>query len=151
MVTEETALPTSMEVQFVLLPPSGDLVPRTLTTSVRIDDEYDFAYQPELWDAVNKAVDPYRLQSTSVALDEGIWARVIDLDENQAALRPEEYPANVVAWTMMTVLGHESRRWFGTIALVGSEDEVTGLTASLTPRQLELIQQAHIKALQPRR
>ncbi|ONI91421.1 hypothetical protein ALI22I_08650 [Saccharothrix sp. ALI-22-I] len=65
-------------------------------------------------------------------LEEGIRAKVVDASEDTAASLPELYPPNPVAWAMLTVLGHPARRWFGTTAPVGTEDE-DGITASLTP------------------
>ncbi|SES00858.1 hypothetical protein SAMN05216188_11982 [Lentzea xinjiangensis] len=134
-------------VLFVLVEPTGKLVRRRVSGRV-VDDGWGGNFQPELWAAVAAAVDPHRGLVNGVALVEGMWAKVVDVSEDAAALLSDLYPPNPVAWTMLTALGHPARRWFGTIALLGTENE-DGVTASLTPDQLDLISMPTARPFNP--
>jgi hypothetical protein len=59
---------------------------------------------------------------------------------------PLSFPPNPVAQAVLTTLGHPYRRWAGTIAIVGNENE-HGITASLTAEQSDIVGKAHGLAL----
>lgn len=127
-------------VTYAVITPSGTLQIRTVDNRVII--EWDTPYQVSLWAAVHQDVDPRHGEVNGVALADGMRAKVADA----AGYDPLSYPPNPVAQAVLTTLGHPSRRWAGTIAIVGNENE-HGITASLTAEQLDILGKAHRLAL----
>lgn len=75
--------------------------------------------------AVHAEVDPHRGAVNGVALDAGLRAKVADaaMPDPMTPGPPEQYPPNPVASAMLTTLGHAPARWFGVIAIVGTEND----------------------------
>jgi hypothetical protein len=133
-------------VTYVVITPAGELLTRTADGHVVVD-EWDSPYQESLWSAVHFDVDPLRGEVNGVALDAGLRAKVADaaMPDPMRPGPPEQYPPNPVASAMLTALGHAPVRWFGVIALVGTEDD-EGITASLTSEQLDIVARVHREA-----
>ncbi|MFD4254838.1 hypothetical protein [Amycolatopsis thermoflava] len=128
-------------VSFVVIAPDGTLTVRRVENRVCLD-EWDTPYQETLWAAVRREVDPHHCAVNGMPLQDDLRVKVADL----AGQALDLYPSNLVASAVLTTLGHPPRYWFGTIVLVGAEDD-EGITASLTTDQMEIITKAHRLAM----
>lgn len=124
-------------VSYVVLSPDGLLQVRSVGGGAVAEDR-GARYQAMVRALVCRDVDPYRGTVHGVDLPAGLRATVAD----RAGSVPRLYPLNPVASAVLTTLGHPPRRWWGTIALVGTEGE-NGPTAPLTVHQFTVISKAH--------
>lgn len=135
--------PQAEEVRFAVLTPDGRLVIHSAPGQAH-DTAWGF-YQDDLWAAVRAEVDPHGGDPhdgdlNGIELHAGMRAKLADAAMARTA--PARYPPNLVASVVLAILGHPPKAWYGTVAIVGTEDE-QGLTASLTGPQLELINHAY--------
>lgn len=140
--------PPPAPVRFALVDVTGGLEIREADGEAT-PDGWGGVYQERLWAAVADAVDPQRRQVTSVALEHGLWARVVELPPAPGTQLYRLYPANPTSWAMVTALGGPDGQWRGPVAVTGTEDD-DGMTTSLTDDQVEVIAQAHRLARRPR-
>lgn len=140
-------------VTYVVITPGGLLLVRTVDNRIE-PDEWGTPYQESLWAAVRAEVDPHRGEVNGIGLAEGMRAKVADaamgnpMSAGFGLGPPALYPPNPVASAMLTTLGHPARPWWGTIVIVGREDQDEGVTASLTAEQHAAIAHAYRSAIE---